>query len=143
MFLILFSSVGSGVWVGHVQTTFEKILCELIDRVVRLSLTNVQKSISQDWHQVVEQILSDWLRLVVENFFLLISQLHHPRFGCCLFLLFQNVFDDFLSKFKFNEVSHLLQILFMVLLSNQLKFSCKYFASHFFFFLIKGHVIER
>jgi hypothetical protein len=54
MFLILFSSVGSGVWVGYVQTTLEKVLCELVDRVVRLSFAYVQKSISQDWHQVVE-----------------------------------------------------------------------------------------
>ena len=54
-------SVGGGVRVWNVQTSLEQVLCQAVHRILGLALADVQKSISQNWHQVVQQVLSDGL----------------------------------------------------------------------------------
>lgn len=96
--LLLSSSVCSGVRVGNVQTSLEQVLSQTVNRVAWLTFADVQKPVGQDWHKVVEQVLSDRLWFVVEHFLLLIAKLWHSCLGSGFFLLFQNQFNHFLPK---------------------------------------------
>jgi hypothetical protein len=67
------SSVGGRVGVWHVQTALEQVLSEGVYGVAGLALADVKQAVSQNRHQVVQQVLSDGLRLVVKHFLLFVS----------------------------------------------------------------------
>ena len=125
-------SVGGGVGVRHVQASLEQVLGQTVNRVARLPLTNVQKSICQDRHQVVEQVLPNGLGLVIKHFLLLVAELGETLFCSGFFLLLQHLFNNF---FLFVFVAEL--VLFESLLHEELH------VAFLFSLLVESHEVER
>ena len=63
---------------------FEKEVGQELGRVFGYLFAELDQSFGEVWHHIVHQVLSDWLRPLVEEISLLLSDLFQP---CCLLRL--------------------------------------------------------
>ena len=81
------SSVLSRVWVPDLEGAAEQVFSKGIDRVLRLSHTNVLEALGQEGDQVVLQIHADVLGLCIQHILLLLTEHLDVLFRLRLLLL--------------------------------------------------------
>ena len=91
-----YSSVCCWVWVLNIERTLEQVLRQCINWIFRLVLADVMQTLCQVWHQIILKVLSDGLRFVVQNVFVLITVNLIALLSTGMLLLLQDFLQIFL-----------------------------------------------